>query len=104
VTRVDTAAITNLSFVVKDFMVESHAKYFELAKESMWLNLNVYNQSEVYMAIRQLEFSVFQLLRKIYDLLAAIRHVFLSKLPFSFMGTEILLGILRDVSLNLPDG
>jgi hypothetical protein len=37
-------------------MIESHGKYFELAKEIMWLNLTVYKRSEDYMAIRQLEF------------------------------------------------
>jgi hypothetical protein len=104
VIRVDTAAITNLSSVVKDFMLDSHGKYFELAKEIMWLNLTLYNHSAVFMAIRQLEFSVLQLSRQIDDLLAAIQYVFLGKLPLSFMGPQILMRILRNVSLNLPDG
>jgi hypothetical protein len=89
VIRVDTAAITNLSSVVKDFMLDSHGKYFELAKEIIWLNLTLYNRSEVFMAIRQLEFSVLQLSRQIDDLLAALQYVFLGKMPLSFMGPEI---------------
>jgi hypothetical protein len=43
-------------------------------------------------------------LRQIDGLLAAIQYVFLGKMPLSFMGPEILMGILRNVSLNLPDG
>jgi hypothetical protein len=84
--------------------LDSHGKYFELAKEIICLNLTLYNRSEVFMAIRQLEFSVLQLSRQIDDLLAAIQYVFLGKMPLSFMGPEILMGILRNVSLNLPDG
>jgi hypothetical protein len=33
VTQVDTAAIANLSSVVKNFMLDSHERYMELAKE-----------------------------------------------------------------------
>jgi hypothetical protein len=44
------------------------------------------------------------LLRQIDDLVAAVQYAFLGKLPLSFIGPEILLGILRNVSLNLPDG
>jgi hypothetical protein len=87
-------------------MLDSHGKYFDLDKEIMWLNFTLYIRSAVFMAIRQLEFSVLQLSRQIDDLrvLAAIQYVFLGKLPLSFMGPQILMGLLRNVSLNLPDG
>jgi hypothetical protein len=70
----------------------------------MWLNFTLFNRSEVFMAIRQLEFSILHMSRQIDDLLAAVHYVFLGKLPLSFMGPENLMGIFRNVSLNLPDG
>jgi hypothetical protein len=104
VVQVDTTTIANLSSVVKNSMLNSHGKYMELAKETIWLNLTLYSRSEILMAICQLEFSVLRLSRQVDDLLAALQHVMLGKLPLSLMGPEVLMGILRNVSLNLPDG
>jgi hypothetical protein len=56
------------------------------------------------MAIRQLEFSVLQVSRQIDDLLAAVQQVMSGKLPLFLVGPDILMGILRNVPLNFPDG
>ena len=56
---INTEAITNMSTVVKDFMIQSHDKFYEVTRDMMWLNLTIHSQSSVYMAVRQLEFAVY---------------------------------------------
>jgi predicted nucleic acid-binding protein len=56
-TRVNTEAITNMSRVVKDFMINAQEKFYERNRDIMWLNVTMYSQSEIYMAVRQLEFN-----------------------------------------------
>jgi hypothetical protein len=46
--RVNAQAISNLSSVVKDFMVQSHDEFYEVTRDIMWLNLTVHIQSEIY--------------------------------------------------------
>jgi len=59
--HLQTQLIANLSTVVKKFMIDSHDRFFETIRDILWLNLTVHSQSEVYMAVRQLEFALFQL-------------------------------------------
>jgi phospholipase/lecithinase/hemolysin len=54
-------AITNPSSIVKDVVVKSHDKFQEVTRDILWLNVTIYHQSEIYMTIRQLEFSLLQL-------------------------------------------
>ena len=56
----------------------------------MWLNVTVHSQSEVYMAVRQLEFTLLQMAQQIDDLLAAVRCVLQGRLPISLVNPAIL--------------
>jgi hypothetical protein len=95
---VNTEAVANLSSAVKDFMIRSHDRFYEVTRDIMLLNLTTYNQSAIYMAVRQLEFSLLQLTQLIDSLLAAVQCVLHGKLPLSLIGPSILQGILRNVS------
>jgi hypothetical protein len=69
----------------------------------MLLNLTVYNQSNLFMAIRQIEFSLIQMIRRIDALLAAIQSVLHGKLPMSLVDPSSLQYILRNISFVLPE-
>jgi hypothetical protein len=69
----------------------------------VWLKLTVYNQSNIYMAIRQLEFSLLQMFRQIDALFAAVQTVLHSKLPMALVDPTTLQYILRNVSFLLPE-
>ena len=69
----------------------------------MWLNLTIYNQSEVYMAVRQLEFSLLQLTRQVDELLAAVQCMLLGKLPITLVSPFFLHDLLQNTSLHLPE-
>jgi hypothetical protein len=51
--RDTSQAISNISTVVRDYIVQSHDRFYELTKDIMWLNLTEYSQNKVYMAVRQ---------------------------------------------------
>ena len=70
----------------------------------MWLNVTVYAQSEIYIAIRRLEFVLLGLGQKLDDLMAAIQCVIQGNLPVKLIGPLTLQDILRNVTLQLPDG
>jgi len=99
--RVNSQAISNISTVVKDCIVQSHDRFYELTRD-MWLNLTVYSQSKVYMAVRQLEFPILQLERQV-DELAAVQYALSGKLPITLINPETLRGILCNISLHLPE-
>ena len=79
--HLQTQSIANLSSIVKNFMIDSHDSFFETTRDILWLNLTVHSQSEVYMAVRQLQFALFQLTQQVDELLAAIQYALQGKLP-----------------------
>jgi len=44
-TRINTDAISNMSFIVKNELVQSHERYVQLTRDVMWLNLTLFNQN-----------------------------------------------------------
>ena len=52
VARVNSEATANMSAVLKDFMIQSHERFYEITTDIMWLNVTVYGQSVLYMAVR----------------------------------------------------
>ena len=52
---VNTEDIANFSSIVQENVMNSHDR------DLMWLNVTVYAQSEIYMAIRQLKFVMLRL-------------------------------------------
>jgi ABC-type amino acid transport substrate-binding protein len=103
VARVNSDAVENLSAIDKDFKIQSHDKFYEVTRDIMWLNLTVDNQSNMYMAIRQLEFSLLQLVQQFDDLLAALQALLHGRLTMTLINPTTLQYILRNVSFQLPE-
>jgi hypothetical protein len=110
VKKLDTAkginamAIANLSSTVKDIVIQSHNKFQQVTQDMSWLNVTLRNYSELYAVIRQLEFAVLQLIYQTEELTGAIQCVLQGKLPIRLISPTTLQGILRNVSLQLPEG
>jgi hypothetical protein len=61
ITTINADAIANLSSIVKDNIIQSHDKFQQITRDIMWLNVTIYGQIEIYMAVRQLELSLLHL-------------------------------------------
>ena len=85
-------------------MIDSRDRFLETTRDILWLNLTVHSQSEVYMAVRQLEFALFQLTQQVDELLAAIQYALQGKLPVTLIGPSVLNSIICNVSFHLPEG
>jgi len=102
--HLQTQSIANLSTIIKKCMIDSHDGFFETTRDILWLNLTIHSQSEVYMAVRQLEFALFQLTQQVDELLAAIQYTLQGKLPVTIIGPSVLHSIICKVSFHLPEG
>ena len=58
----------------------------------------------MYTVIRQLEFALLQMIHQSDELLGSIQSVLQGKLPISLINLATLQGILRNMSLQLPEG
>jgi hypothetical protein len=83
-------------------MINAQEKFYEINRDIMWLNVTMYSQSEIYMAV-QLEFSLLQLTQQIDGLLAAIQFMLHGKISMSLISPSVLHSILRNVSFHLPE-
>ena len=92
-TRINTNTLTNLSNIVRDTIVQSHDRFQQLTRDIMWLNVTNYNQSEIYMKIRQLEFALLQLIQQINELVASVQYILLGKLPINIIDPNTLYNI-----------
>ena len=69
----------------------------------MWMNITFYAQSNVFLAIRQLEFALLRLIQHLNELFEVVQCMIQGK-PVKLINPTTLHNILRNVSLNLPDG
>ena len=102
--RLQMQSIANLSTVVKNFIIDSHDRFYETTRDILWLNVTVHSQSKVYMAVRQLEFTHFQLTQRVEELPAAIQYALQGKLPITLIGPSVLHEIICNVTFHLPGG
>ena len=102
-TKINLDAHTNFSSIVKYTIVQSHERFQQLTRDIIWLNVTIYNQSELYMKIRQLEFVLLQLSQQIDELVAKVKYVLQGKSPINFICPATLYNILRNVSLHIPE-
>ena len=70
----------------------------------MWLNLTLFGQSRIFIALRELEFTLLHLIQRVDELFAAIQHAIKGKLYVNLINPTTLHNILRNVSLHLPEG
>ena len=103
VTNVNNEALVNLSTIVKDNVVQSHAKFQETSRDISWLNETLRHHSLTYIRVRQLEYSLMMAVHQIGELFSSVQYALLGKLPVSLVTPVTLHRILTDVSLNLPE-
>jgi len=88
---------------VKDNVVQSHGRFQEVSKDIAWLNNTLRHQSEMYIHITQLEYSLMLAVQQIGELFSSVPYALLGKLPVSLVTPVTLHSILTNISLNLPD-
>jgi hypothetical protein len=103
VASLNTEALVNLSTLVKDNIVQSHSKFLDTSKDIAWLNDTLRHQSELYIHIRQLEYSLMLAVQQIGELFSSVQYALLGKLPVSLVPPATLHSILTNISLNLPE-
>jgi len=104
VTRVNNIAMANLFNIVKNDIIQSHNRFQEIAREILRLNMTLFNHSELFVTIRQLEYALMQMIQQTDELLTAIQYVMLCKLPMNVINPTTLQNILRNISLQFPGG
>ena len=62
-------------------MIKSDDKFKQITRDILWLNVTMYNYSELFMIIRQPEFAILQLTQQIKDIMDAMQYALLGKLP-----------------------
>jgi hypothetical protein len=65
--------------------------------------MTIYNHSVLFLVIRQIEFALLQLTQQVDELLAALQHILLGKLPITIVNPKTLHDILRNISFCLPE-
>ena len=96
-------AIADLSGIIRDDMIKSHNTFRETTREILWLNMTIYGQSVLFMAIRQLELTVLQLTQQLGELMDAKHSIKTGKLPVNLINPTALHNILKNISLHLPE-
>jgi len=102
--RVSACAIANLSSTVKVIVNQSYEKFQQTARNVIWFNYTLHGQSELFTAVRQVEFALLQMIQQVIDLISAVQSVLQGKLPMNLINPTTLQDILRNVSTHLPEG
>ena len=66
--KINSNAIANLSDIVKNVVIQFHNHSQQLMRDIMSINITFYAQSNVFLAIRQLEFAPLRLIQQLNDL------------------------------------
>jgi hypothetical protein len=88
---------------VKNNVVQSHGRFQAVSKDIAWLNNTLQYQSELYLHIRQLEYSLILAVQQIGGLFSSVQYTLLGKLPVSLVILVTLHSILTNISLHLPE-
>ena len=89
-TRVNNFAIANLSNIVKNDIIQSHDRFQQITRDILWLNVTLFNHSELLVTIKQLEFALMEMIQLTDTLLAAIQGVILGTLPINLINPTTL--------------
>ena len=100
--KIYTDAIANLSNIIKVNMIQSHDKFQQIAGNILWLNITLFRQSELHTMIRQLGFTLFQLVQQVDELFSIIKCAMYGRFSIKLVNLTVLQSILRNVTLRLP--
>jgi hypothetical protein len=81
-------------------MIQSHDKYQQIIRDNSLLNMTIYNRSVLFLVIRQIKFVLIQLTQQVDEMLVAVQHMLLGKLPVTIVNPKILHNILRNIPLS----
>jgi len=102
--KFNTKAVEVLSQQVKTITLDSNLWKDRVEVTIHWLNATLYNQTSMFVHIRQLEFAILQLLIQIRQLQNGIENSLNGRLSLSLISPETLLEILKNVTFYLPGG
>jgi len=84
-------------------MIQSNDNYQQIIRDIAWLNMTIYNHSVLFLVVRQIEFGLLQLTQQVDEMLVAVQHILLGKLPITIVNPKFLHNILRNIPLCLPE-
>jgi hypothetical protein len=100
IVRHNQDSLTNLTFIIKDYVLKVQDKFQNLVSKLEWIT----KQQEVNTAVRKLEFFVTQLQIQVDELVSAFQVLQMGRLPLNLITFAQLEAILRNVTLTLPPG
>jgi hypothetical protein len=81
-TRVKADAITKMSTIIRDNIIQSSVKYQQVTRDVLWLNVTLHGQNTLsYTSIRQIELTLQQLTNERDGLFEAVQCAIFGKLP-----------------------
>jgi len=100
--KINAAGIANLSNIVKDIVIQSNEHYQQVNRDLMWLNLTLFGQSRIFTAVRELEFTLLQLIQRVDELFAAIQHAIQGQLSVNLINPTTLRSIRKMYPYTYP--
>ena len=75
----------------------------DIAKNINWVNNTLRHHSDLFLQIRQLEYSLLLAVQQISELFSSVQYALLGKLPVGLVFPVILHSILTNISLHFPE-
>ena len=69
-------------------MIQSNDNYQQIIRDIAWLNMTIYNHSVLFLVVRQIEFGLLQLTQQVDEMLVAVQHILLGKLPITIVNPK----------------
>ena len=102
--KFNTEAVEPLSERVKVIMPDTNNWKNKTDIAIHWLNYTLYNQSNNFTYVRQLEFAVLELRTMVEEVLISVDSTMTRKLSMNPIPPVILRNILKNVTSYFPDG
>lgn len=102
--KFNTEAVETLSEKVKVIMLDSNKWKDETDIAIHWLNYTIFNQSNTFAHIRQLEFAILELRTMVKEVLISLDSTMTGKLSMNLIPPVMLRNILKNVTSYFPDG
>jgi hypothetical protein len=89
-----------MAAILRDYVVKIRDKYQNIVSRIDWMR----KQQEATLAVRDLEFKLIQFQLQLEQLLEAFQTLMTGRIPANLLSFEKYHDILKDVTLNLPEG
>jgi hypothetical protein len=102
--KFNNEAVEILSKKVKAIMLDSKKWKYENDIAMNWLNYTLYNQSNTFTFVRQLEFAILELRTMVKEVLICLDSTMTGKLYMNLIPPVMLRNILKNVTSYFPGG